>query len=101
MTFTWDFNTATLLAIGFQVVLLVIFLVKTANTAKTAMQKAKEAFDYAEEAHTKIAAVTGNLALHREQVARDYVDRDDLRDLKDMIEQLGRRIDTLVENWKR
>jgi len=97
MTFTWDFNTATLMAIAGQVVLLIVFLIKTANTAKTAMQRAKDANDLAEDAHTKIALLTGQLSLHREQVARDYVDRDDLREIKDMIEGLQRRIDKLIE----
>ncbi len=93
MTFTWDFNTATLLAIVVQCVLVVVFMVRTANTAKSAMQKAEDANNNANDAHTKIAALFGEFALHREHIAREYVDRGDLRELKTTIDRLSDRID--------
>lgn len=99
MTPTWD--PATLTVVLGQAVLLIVFLVRTANTAKSADKKAEEARDRADEAHEKVAALQGLLALHREQVAREYVDRDVLRDMEtrltNRINSLGDRIDESVD----
>lgn len=93
MTFTWDFNTATLMAIFLQAILLVVFLVKTANTAKIAMQRA-------DDAHTKIAALSAQHTMHREMVAREYVDKEDLKEIRDAINGLRVRIDEVLGHWR-
>jgi hypothetical protein len=95
--FSWDLNTGTLVAIGVQIVVIIVFMVRTANRAQTAYEAAIEARRVADDAHDKIAAVTGLLALHREQVAREFVDKDALREMKndlmDSINHLSDRID--------
>lgn len=105
MTFTWDFNTATLLGILGQAVLLIVYLVKTANTAKAAMKRADEAHRHADGAHEKSAALSGLLALHREQVAREYVDKAALREMEgrltDRIDRVGDHLAALMERGGR
>lgn len=104
MTFTWDFNTATLLAIAGQIVLLVWFLARTANTAKAALAAAEAANRHATDAHDKIAALHGLLSLHREQVAREYVDKEFLREietrLSTALDRLSDRIDEALNRPK-
>lgn len=106
MTFSWDFNTATLLAIIVQAVVLLRYLFKTESRAKRAEEKAAEAHshaekahNHAEEAHTKVAALSGQLQMHRELVAREYISKDDLKDIKDAINYLRKRIDELLSRW--
>ncbi len=105
MTFTWDFNTATLLAILGQAVLLIWFMFTTSSTAKSAMKLAEDAKTKADEAHEKVAVLHGALHLHREQVAREFVDRDALRDMEarltNRIESLGERIGEAMERQPR
>lgn len=52
--FSWDFNTATLSFIGLQIVLLIVFLVKTNGKASIAHDLATEAKKLANDAHTNI-----------------------------------------------
>src|SRR5687767_14520069 len=97
MTFSWDFNTATLVAILMQAVAGIVFLVRTENKARSAGSLARQAIKMASEAHEKVAIVQASLGLHREQVAREYIDRDALREMKDdlmaSINRLSERID--------
>lgn len=97
MNFSWDINTATLLAIGTQIVVTVVFLVKTANKAEAAGELAKEAKKIALEALEKNALLHSLLGLHREQVAKEYVDKETLREMEDRIagslNRLSDRID--------
>lgn len=104
MTFSWDFNTATLIAIGIQVVALIVFLVRThskANAAQEAAEEAKvaaeKAHKRADEAHLAVGVATAGLSLFREQVAANYVDREALREMEqrltDAINRLGDRLD--------
>ena len=101
MTFSWDFNTATLIAIGVQIVVFVVYLVKTNGTANSAFDLAKAAHRKATDAHEKISIVSASLALHREQVAKEYVDRDALREMEerimDAIGDLRKRVDKLID----
>lgn len=104
MNFSWDFNTATLLAIGTQIVVTVVYLVKTANAAKSAYDLAKEAKDLAIEALEKNAVLHGLLSLHREQVAREHPDKEALREMKTellaSINGLSKRIDEALDRGK-
>lgn len=99
--FSWDFNTATLLAILVQIVVSVAFVVRADGRSKTAAETAQEAHAMAKEAHEKIAIVQASLSLHREQVAREYIDRDAMREFKDEVmgglKDLGRRIDEVLK----
>lgn len=105
MTFEWDFDTATLLAFVTQIILLIVFMVKTSNTAKAALTAAQTATEEAAEAHDKIATLHGLLSLHREQVAREYVDKALLREmearLSHSLEGLSDRIDEALNRSRR
>lgn len=104
MLFSWDFNTATLLAIGTQIVLTVVYVVKAANSAKTALDLAEEAKKLAVEALDKNAILHGLLGLHREQVAKEYVDKETLREMEDRIagsiNRLSDRIDEALNRGR-
>jgi hypothetical protein len=97
LTFTWDFNTATLSLIVGQIVLLIVFLVRTSNTAKAAHALAVEAKKLASEAHDRISTLQSVLGLHREHVAREYADKNEIHEmekrLSKAIDRLGERID--------
>lgn len=97
MVFSWDFNTATLLGIIGQAILLVVFLVRTSNEAKSAHLLAEDAKKIGLEAHEKIATLHGLLHVHREQVAREFVDKHAINEMEGRltrsIENLSDRID--------
>ncbi len=97
MSVSWDFNTATLTLIGLQVLGFVVFIVRTHNRANEAHEAAEKAQKRAEDANLGVTVNSANLAMFREQVASDYVDRDALRDIKreliDAINRLGDRVD--------
>jgi len=101
MTFSWDFNTATLIAIGVQVVIVIVYLVKTNGKATSAYELADKADKKADEAHEKLSIVQASLGLHREQVAKEYVDRDALREMEDRLmdalSELRKRVDKLID----
>jgi len=97
MTFSWDFNTATLLAIAAQIIIFIVYLVKTNGKAVAAYELAEKAMDRAEEAHSAVAAAMAGTSLLREHVATEYIDRQDLRDMEkrltDLIKEVGARVD--------
>ncbi len=104
MQFSWDFNTATLLAVGANFVFAVVFMVRSDGRARNAQAIAVEARKMASDAHDKIAALHGIVSLHKEQIARDYIDKEALRDmerrLSDDINRLGDRIDEALDRRK-
>ena len=106
MTFSWDFNTATLLTIITQAVVIIWYLFKIKSDAREAKKdalaaddRAKRAHEHAEAAHIKLAGLVAEFSIHREHVAKEYVDKADLRELKDAIGGLRERIDTLLNRW--
>ncbi len=104
MAFQWDFDTATLLAFVAQIVTLIVFMVRTANTAKSAHTRAEAAMKRADDAHDRIAVQHGLHSLLREEVARDYVDKRLLRETEtrftNAIDRLSDRIDEVLDRAK-
>lgn len=104
MSFQWDFNTATLLAFVSQIVLLIVFMVKTSNTAKSALTAAQAAAKRADEAHDRITTQHGLHSLLREEVARDYVDKRLMREMESRLsaalDRLSDRIDEALNRSK-
>jgi hypothetical protein len=102
MTFSWDFNTATLLAIVTQAVLVIIGLVRSDNRSKSAKELATDAKKRADEAHDKIAMQGETHALFREQVAREYVSREALREMEERlthsIDGIRERLDKVLDH---
>lgn len=93
-SFSWDFNTATLLAIGVQIVVVIVYLVKTNGKAAAAYQLAEEAKKDVKDLSIQIAATAGNLSLLREQVAREHPDHDALEAMeKRLTREIHRTID--------
>lgn len=109
MAFNWDFDTATLIAFISQIILLIVFMVKTSNTAKGALGEAKDAMKRANEAHDRITTQHGLHSLLREEVAKNYVDKELLREMEARmtsmfsraIDGLSDRIDEALERTKR
>ncbi len=101
MTFSWDFNTATLLAIITQAVFVIIFLVRSDNRSRSAKELARDAIGRADDAHNKIAIQDSTHSMFREQVARDYVSREALREMEerltDSIEGIRDRLDRVLD----
>jgi type II secretory pathway component PulK len=97
MTFSWDLNTATLLALLTNLVMLVVFAVRTHGKATSAVERATEAQKTADEAHVAIGVLSSSLAMFREHVAEKYVDKNSLREMEDRltraIEKVGERVD--------
>lgn len=97
MVISWDLNTATLLALLTNLVLLVVFAVKTQQRAHSAYERAAGAQKTADEAHVAIGVLSSSLAMYREQVAEKYVDKNSLREMEERltraIEKVGERVD--------
>lgn len=77
---------------------------KADNTAKTALDIAQEAKKDAHEASEKIALQTLAFGLYREQIAREYIHREVMREVEDRltaaIERLGDRLDRVLEKQR-
>lgn len=99
MTFSWDFNTATLLAIGIQIVLLVAFLVKIHGKANAAFDMAEKALERADEAHEKIILTNASISLLREHVAREYPDNEALGKMEKRIIEEVHRINERIDEF--
>jgi Na+-transporting methylmalonyl-CoA/oxaloacetate decarboxylase gamma subunit len=97
MNVNWDLNATNLLALFINLVVVVVFAVKTASKANAAYELAERAQQMADRAHAAIAVLSAALSLHREQVAEKYVDRTALREMEQRltktIENLGERLD--------
>lgn len=121
VTFSWDLNTGTLIAILIQIIFVTVFLVRTGWKADSALEAAAEArrlvvelqkkfadqqssLDMAmeakasaKEAHEKIEIQQVAFMMFREHVATEYVDRADLREMEkrltEAINRLGDRFD--------
>ena len=102
MTFSWDFNTATLLGIVTQAVLLIIFLVRTDSRVKSATEIAREAKTLAASAHDKIAIASEAHALFREHVVGHYIDHEALQAMENRlagsIKEIRDRLDKVLDN---
>lgn len=100
LSFSWDLNTATLIALGANFALIVGYMVTTNSTAKAARAEAKEAKSDVEKLGTQVAAVSGNLALLREQVAREHPSHHELGDMEKRltieIHRVSDRIDEIL-----
>jgi hypothetical protein len=108
MTFNWDINTLGVLAVIGQAVALVVFWVRTSDTADAARRAAAEAEGLARAAHDKLALHVSAHQMFREEVAKEYISRDllrdfeerfggDIRKLSSAMEMLTTRIDRALE----
>lgn len=100
MTFSWDINGATLLALLTNVVMLVVFAVRTHSKATSALERAAEAQKIAVDAHTAIAALSASFGMYRERVAETYVNKLELREMEErltrLLQNVGERIDNAL-----
>lgn len=101
---SWDFNTATLVAIGTHIVAVIVFMVRTNSRAQSAYDMADKAQKRADEAHTSLAAHQAAFNLFQVHVATEYVDRDALREMEGRIHEdiglLTERIDKVLDSRK-
>jgi biopolymer transport protein ExbB/TolQ len=74
---------------------------KSEAAAKTANDIAQEAKKDAHEAFEKVAVLAASFSLYREQVAREYIHREVMREVEDRltqaIDRLGNRLDRFTE----
>lgn len=102
MTFNWEVNTITILAICGQSIAFIVFLIKTHFTAKASETSAVGAHERIDKLSTElnaaVAALTGAIALVREQ----FVHKEDLQRLETNIgrqfEALQKRLDSYFIN---
>ncbi len=90
MNFSAEVTLGFLLLLCSYLVIVTAFIVRTNG-------RANEAHDMAKDAQTGVSVQQAALSLFREQVATQYVDRQDLRDMEsrltDAINKLGDRLD--------
>lgn len=104
MTFSFDWNLATLSVIALQIIVFIAYLIKTNGKAHAAHELAEKAQKRADDAHTSIAAVNASLSMTREQVAREHPSHTALgameERLTDEIHRLGSRLDQFIDGRK-
>jgi hypothetical protein len=76
-------------------------ITKADGKAQAAREIAEEAKKDAHEANEKLALMSATFALYREQVAKEYIHREVMREVEDRltaaIDRLGARFDRLLE----
>lgn len=84
------------------------FATKIANNkaaAEAAATAAKAATEIAHEASEKVTLLSAGFGIYREQVAREYIHREVMREVEDRltaaIERLGDRLDRVLEKQTR
>lgn len=101
LTFTWDINPATLLAIGAAAWAVVRFWLRSSDEAARALDKAVAALRRADDAHESLNILQAAMSAYRETQAERLVSREVLREVEDRlagsIEKLGDRLDALVK----
>lgn len=105
MTFTWEINPATWLAIGASVIAIIRFWLKASDEAQRAMERAEEALKRADMAHESLIMLQGSFSAYREIQAKETVSRDVLIEVEarfmSAIDRLGDRIDALFKEIAR
>lgn len=93
----WVAYGPMLTAIGFlvaQVIALIVGWVRMKDQANDAKEEAAEAKKIALEAHATLAVTNAEFARYREQVARDYVTRDTIREVEHRVVHAARETET-------
>ena len=99
--FSWDVNVVAVSMLGVVIIVqgvsIIVYLVKTNGRAVSAHERADAAWNYAAEAHEKIALAVASISLVREQ----YVHDDDLRAMEARltaaINKVGDRLDHALD----
>jgi biopolymer transport protein ExbB/TolQ len=80
-------------------------IAKTEASAKSASETAQEAKKDAHEASEKLAILAASFSLYREQIAREYIHREVMREVEERltqaIDRLGDRLDRVLERSER
>lgn len=80
-------------------------ITKAEAAAKNASDIAQEARKEAHETSEKIAIMGASFSLYREQIAREYIHREVMREVEDRLTQainrLGDRLDSVLERTER
>ena len=93
----WVAYGPMLTAIGFlvaQVIALIVGWVRMKDQANDAKEEAADAKKIALEAHATLAVTNAEFARYREQVARDYVTRDTIREVEHRVVHAARETET-------
>jgi hypothetical protein len=94
---TWS---AIAIAIG-SVISIITFWTRYSDRITKAHETAEQAKKDAHEATEKLAILSASFSLYREQVAREYIHREVMREIEDRltqaIDRLGARLDRFTE----
>lgn len=100
MTLEWAAIGAIAALAGFGLAFATFWLTFGGRIAKAETESAN-AMSVAKDANDKIAIQTAAFALYREQIARDYIHREAMREVEDRltqaIDRLGERLDRFTE----
>lgn len=107
MTFEWAMISAVAAIAGFGIAFATFWLtfggrIATAEAeAKSAKTEAADAKEDAKDASNKVALLSSAFGLYREQVAKEYIHREAMREVEDRltaaIDRLGNRFDRFIE----
>jgi hypothetical protein len=105
MTIDWQINGTVVLFLIAHLIGVVIFLVRAADRATRAEAAASQLESRIKNTDERITLEVAALSLFREQVARDYVSREAMREMEDRlvnaIDRLGDRLDRVIEGRSR
>lgn len=100
MTVDWQINGTLIILLLAHLVGVVVFLTRAADRAMRAEEAAQSMGTRLKQVEERIALETAALALFREQVAREYVSREAMRELEERvvkaIDRVGDRIDRIM-----
>lgn len=100
MTVDWQINGSVLIILGAHLIGVVVFLVRAADRSARAEIAAKDGEARLKQLEERIAIEAAALAHFREQVAREYVSREAMRELEERvvkaIDRVGDRLDRII-----
>ncbi len=101
LDWTWQFNPTAVVALVGGAVTVVVFWVRSSDSAKLALAEAVVAKKRAEEAHHGLVVLTGSFAAYREIQAERVVSREVLKEVEERlansIDHLAGRFDKLIQ----
>ena len=100
MVIDWQINGSVLIILGAHLIGVVIFLVRAADRSTHAELAARDIEAKLKHAEERIVLEAAALAQFREQVAREYVSREAMRELEERvvkaIDRVGDRLDRII-----
>ncbi|QJP13668.1 hypothetical protein G3545_08375 [Starkeya sp. ORNL1] len=100
MMIDWQINGSLVIIVGAHLIGMVVFLVRAADRSARAEIAARDIEAKLKHAEERIVLEAAALAQFREQVAREYVSREAMRELEERvvkaIDRVGDRLDRII-----